>query len=103
MKRWLILLFLPLLCGCSAALASKLKAHQEEKIRVLVAEYDQARSRNDLLSMCVKANVVSGAYVDLGDSGSAAAWDARRAKDCEAARVGLMGPQIPGSIPPPDQ
>ena len=48
-----------------------------------------ARSRGDLLDMCVKSNLVSAAYQDAKAEGDALAWRTRSTEDCKAARAAL--------------
>jgi hypothetical protein len=40
--------------------------------------------------MCVKSNLVSGAYQDAKAQGDALAWRTRSAEDCKAARAALV-------------
>jgi hypothetical protein len=81
------------LAGCGQTnVDARLRAYREQQARALIGEYSQARVRGDLLTMCVKSNLISGAYVDLEDDGSAQAWKARNGEDCRAAR-NLYAPQ----------
>ncbi|WP_293477709.1 hypothetical protein [Phenylobacterium sp.] len=81
------------LVGCGQTnVDARMKAYREQQVRSLIGEYSQARVRGDLLAMCVKSNLISGAYVDADDAGSAEAWRARNAQDCRAARA-LYAPE----------
>lgn len=81
------------LAGCGQTnVDARMKAYRDQHVRTLIGEYSQARVRGDLLTMCVKSNLISGVYVDADDAGSAQAWKARNTEDCRAAR-NLYAPQ----------
>jgi hypothetical protein len=61
-----------------------------------VAGYEQARNRGDLLDMCVKGNLISGAYADARQEGDALAWRTRSTEDCKAARAAIA-PETTGA------
>ena len=76
-----------LLAGaCASPMDTKVREYRQDQARNLVSAYEQARSRGDLLDMCVKSNLVSGAYRDAKAEGDALAWRTRSAEDCKAAR-----------------
>ena len=88
--RLVLLGLLPIvLGGCGMSVAKREKQYREQQVRALVTEYEQARMRGDLLGLCVKSNLISGAYLDVGATGDASAWRARNAEDCQAARAAL--------------
>jgi hypothetical protein len=75
--------------GCAAPVEDKLQAYRQAQVRELVAAYEQARNRGDLLDMCVKGNLISGAYQDAKQAGDALAWRTRSSEDCKAARAAI--------------
>jgi hypothetical protein len=85
-----------LAAGCASPVEEKVQAYRQAQVRELVAAYEQARNRGDLLDMCVKGNLISGAYVDAGQQGDALAWRTRSAEDCRAARAAIA-PQTLGA------
>lgn len=84
--RWVILL---LVGGCASPVDQKVQDYRQTQAHGLVAAYEQARGRDDLMDMCVKSNLVSAAYQDARQSGDALAWRTRSTEDCKAARAGL--------------
>ena len=76
--------------------AKREKDYRQQQVRTFVTEYEQARMRGDLLDMCVKSNLISGAYRDVGAEGDALAWRSRNTEDCQAARAALA----PGAASP---
>jgi hypothetical protein len=90
MRRTSIVVLSLTLAGCGQInVERRVQAYRESEARRLIAEYQQARAGGDLVSMCVKSNLVSGVYLDANDAGSAQAWKARNAEDCRAARAVL--------------
>jgi hypothetical protein len=84
------------LVGCGGlSVEKRVLSYRQQQAHQLVVDYEQARGRNDLLSMCVKGNLVSAAYRDAHDAGNAVAWEARRAADCDAARAALAPSAAP--------
>jgi len=78
-----------LAAGCASPVEEKLQAYRQTQVRELVAAYEQARNRGDLLDMCVKGNLISGAYLDAKQAGDALAWQTRSSEDCKAARAAI--------------
>lgn len=96
LKRGLPLLLSVALGACGANVDARVQLYRQRQARDLVAEYEQARARSDLLGMCVKSNLVSGAYLDAKDASDATAWRSRNAEDCRAAHAAL-GPDAPAT------
>lgn len=90
--------------GCSRqSVDDKVQAYRQQQAGDLVAEYEQARSRHDLVVMCVKGNQVSAAYRDAKAPADADAWKAKAAEDCRIAGARLApdaGGKTPGSVGP---
>ena len=88
-KPWRLAI-LPLAGACASPVDTKVQEYRQDQARNLVSAYEQARGRGDLLDMCVKSNLVSGAYQDAKAEGDALAWRTRSAEDCKAARAALV-------------
>lgn len=87
-KPWrLTILFLA--GGCASPVDQKVQEYRQDQARNLVSAYEQARSRGDLMDMCVKSNQVSAAYEDAKAEGDALAWRTRSSEDCKAAKAAL--------------
>lgn len=82
--------------GCGRQFENRVQSYREQQVQELVLAYQQARTNGNLLDMCVKANLIAGAYLDAEDSGNASAWEARRSEDCRVAREAL----VPQDAPP---
>ena len=90
MQRASIVVLSLALAGCGQTnVERRVQAHRVSEARRLIGEYQQARAGSDLLTMCVKSNLISGVYLDANDPGSAQAWKARNAEDCRAARAAV--------------
>jgi hypothetical protein len=77
----------------------KVQAYRQQQASQMVADYEQARSRRDMLAMCVKGNQVSAAYRDAKDPADAEAWKAKAAEDCRVAHD-LLAPDTQKAGPP---
>jgi len=102
-RRWIkpgsAAIFCAALGGCGAFnVEQRAQTYHAQEAHRRVADYEQARARGDLLSMCVKANLVSAAYQDAKDVGNARAWDSRREADCKTA-LATLAPDLR----PPDR
>jgi hypothetical protein len=68
MKARLVSLLCLALCGCGGIdVEQRAKAFHAQEAQRRIAAYEEARGQGDLLGMCVKANLVSAAYLDAGD------------------------------------
>jgi hypothetical protein len=67
----------------------RVSLYRDSQVRDFVAAYETARTRGDLLDMCVKAGLITGAYLDAGDAGDSNAWKLRRQEDCALAKSSL--------------
>ena len=85
--------------GCGRQFETRVQSHREQEAQALVLAYERARTNGDLLDMCVKSNLIAGAYLDAKDPGNASAWEARRAEDCRAAREALAPQALPPARP----
>lgn len=77
---------------------NKVQAYRRQQASDLVADYEEVRSRHDVLATCVKANQVSATYRDAKDTPEAEAWRAKAAEDCRLARD-LLAPDMRGDAP----
>ena len=97
MLRALLLLFALPLCGCAQVMEGQTRNLNTLRIQDAVSGYETARSKGDVLDLCVKAKLVSVAYADARDAAHAEAWKAREREDCAAVMAAY------GITPPADR